>query len=131
LCSHFLFHHGFQQGQYGPYDQGQHSWEYKTVQHYNYYSSKHCFKFSYCRELSWGVGGFRFVGGTQSRNNQKQFHILLAGEKKKTARESLLVWLYLAGAVTAMATDQNKVTIPEREMGKGWRNFNITTEHCP
>jgi hypothetical protein len=31
-------------------------------------------------------GGGWFVGGTQNRNNQKQFHILLAGEK--TARET-------------------------------------------
>jgi hypothetical protein len=32
--------------------------------------------------------GVRFVGGSQNRNNQKQFHVLLAGEKKKTTRET-------------------------------------------
>jgi hypothetical protein len=59
--------------------------------------------------------GFWVAKETQTRSNQKQYHILLAGKKKKTARESLLIWLYPTGAVTAIPIDQSKVIIPKRD----------------
>jgi hypothetical protein len=40
-----------------------------------------------------------------------------------------LIQLHPAGTVAVIATDQNKVTKPKREMGKGWQNSSITTEH--
>jgi hypothetical protein len=56
--------------------------------------------------------GFRFAKGTQNRSNQKQYHILLAGgKKKKTARESLLIWLYPTGAITFIPIDQSKARL--------------------
>jgi hypothetical protein len=39
--------------------------------------------------------------------------------------------LCFVGAVTVIATDQNKATIARKEIGKRWQNSNITTEHCP
>jgi hypothetical protein len=42
-----------------------------------------------------------------------------------------LILLCPAGAVTVIATDQNRVTTPKREIGKEWQNSNITTEYCP
>jgi hypothetical protein len=39
--------------------------------------------------------------------------------ERKIARKSLLIQLHPAGAVAVIATDQNKVIIPKREIGKG------------
>jgi hypothetical protein len=58
---------------------------------------------------------FSFEKGMQNRSNQKQYHILLAGEKKKTARESLLIQLYHTGAVTATPIDQSKARLQYQE----------------
>jgi hypothetical protein len=52
--------------------------------------------------------GFRFTKGTQNRSNQEQYHILLAEENQKTARESLLTSLCPAGAVTALLLTKAK-----------------------
>jgi hypothetical protein len=42
-----------------------------------------------------------------------------------------LIWLCPAGAVIVISTEQNKVTIPKLEVGKGWQNSNTTIDHCP
>jgi hypothetical protein len=44
---------------------------------------------------------------------------LLAGENKKTARDSLLIWLLPIGAITVTPIDQNKVTVLRIEVDKG------------
>jgi hypothetical protein len=59
--------------------------------------------------------GFRFAKGTQNRSNQKQYHILLAGEKMKTAREICLIWLCPAGAVTVISIGQSKARLQCQE----------------
>jgi hypothetical protein len=71
---------------------------------------------------------FGFAKGNQNRSNQKQYHILLVGKNQKSARETLLIWLYPAGVVTVIPIDQTKVTIPRIEIGKGWQNLSITKE---
>jgi hypothetical protein len=55
--------------------------------------------------------GFRFAEGTQHRSNRKQCHILVAGEKKKSTREGLLIWLYPAEALTSIPVDQSKARL--------------------
>jgi hypothetical protein len=64
----------------------------------------------------------------EPRIEAPKYHILLAGEKEKTVRESLLTWFYPAGAVTVIPIEQGKVTLLKREIGAGWQHTSITTE---
>jgi hypothetical protein len=50
-------------------------------------------------------------------------------QEEKSCQRKPLIWLHPAGAVIAVPIDQSKVTIPRIEIGKGWQNLSITTEH--
>jgi hypothetical protein len=51
----------------------------------------------------------------KNRSSQEQYHILLAREKKKTAKESLLIWLYPTVAVIATPIDQSNTKLYYKE----------------